>query len=241
LTKVYVSYGDDRTSLSLALIWSPQGTASEPVDSTSTYAGLAVSVPDRSRVREQLIGAGCDVVDPIPVAGPVTRSFGTDPDGNGFEFGEFAHDATESAGSLPGFGLFVRDLEKSVDFYTRLLGMRESGRIESSSGGADPSDPLNGMTKVYFTYGEDPAAPMLSLIWSPDATASDPVDTTSTYAGLAICVPDVSRLREQLIAAGCEVSDLMPASGQSATRALAIDPDGNNLELVEFEDEAKGE
>jgi catechol 2,3-dioxygenase-like lactoylglutathione lyase family enzyme len=125
-------------------------------------------------------------------------------------------------------------LDQSVEYYTGVLGMRESGRVESSSNGMDPSDPLNGMTKVYLRYGEDASAPMLSLIWSPEAKAATSTESISTYAGLAISVPDLSRVREGLVRAGCEVSEMMSVRDQQVTRVFAADPDGNKLELVEW-------
>jgi catechol 2,3-dioxygenase-like lactoylglutathione lyase family enzyme len=237
MTKVYLRYGGEPAALGLALIWSDTGPELQSAGGASTFAGLAVSVPDRTRVREGLLGAGYAVTDPTPPAGPVMRSFGTDPDGNSFEFGEFTGDARATEGSLPGFGFFVRDLDRSVDYYSRLLGMRETGRIESSSDGMDPSDPLNGMTKVYLSYGE--GAPMLALVWSADATVWEPVASATTYAGLAISRPELSRVRDDLIGAGCEVSELMSIAGQPATRVFAVDPDGNKLELVEPDAEAK--
>jgi catechol 2,3-dioxygenase-like lactoylglutathione lyase family enzyme len=221
--EVQLSYGD-ATGLGLTLV----ARSADAVETDSTYAGHAVSVPDRLRVREDLIQAGYEVTDPAPPGGPVMRSFGTDPDGNGFEFGEFTANARETSGSLPGFGFFVADLDRSVDYYTRLLGMRESGRIESSSGGNDPTDPLNGMTKVYFTYGDAPGAPMLSIVWSPTATAQGPPAIFSTFAGLSIAVSDVRDLAETLEAAGYDVSQ--SNSGASAT---TTDPDGNQLDLVQ--------
>jgi lactoylglutathione lyase len=232
--KVYLRYGEDPAALGLALIW-PGPDGSESKGRTSTYAGLAVSVPDRTRARDRLVGAGYVITDPTPLAGPVTRSFGTDPDGNGFEFGEFSRSTEATEGSLPGFGFFVGDLDRSVDFYTRILGMRESGRIESSSDGKDPTDPLNGMTKVYLRYGDDDKAPMLSLVWSPEATSSAPAEANSSYACLAIAVPGLSRVRDDIDQEGGQVSEVMSARGQSAVRVIAADPDGNTLELVEAE------
>ena len=230
--KVCLRYGEDPAALGLALIW-PVPDGPESKGRTSTYAGLAVSVPDRTRARERLVAAGYVVTDPTPVTGPVMRSFGADPDGNGFEFGEFSRSNDAAEGSLPGFGFFVADLDRSVDFYTRLLGMRESGRIESSSDGKDPTDPLNGMTKVYLRYGDDDKAPMLSLVWSPEATPSKPAEANSSYACLAIALPGLSRVRDGIEQEGGEVSKVMSVRGQSADRVIATDPDGNTLDLVE--------
>lgn len=204
-----VAYGDGPLSLGLQLV---QGAST----SMSTYAGLAVSVPDRERARGALLGAGFEVTDPEPTKGPAMRSFAADPDGNEFEFGAFSADASLGKGSLPGFGFFVADLDRSIDFYSGLLGMNVSGRIESSSDGTDPSDPLNGMTKVYLTYGDDPGAPMVSLVWSSDSKVSTPGYVTSTFAGLVVEVRDPSDVRAALIAAGYD----------------GTDPDGNVVDLV---------
>lgn len=206
-----VAYGDGPTSLGLLLVQS-----ASPSTAKSTCAGLAVSVPDRERARNALLGAGYEVTDPEPVNGPAMRSFAADPDGNEFEFGAFSADAQEGRGSPPGFGFFVADLDRSIDFYSRLLGMGVSGRIESSSDGVDPSDPLNGMTKVYLTYGDAPSAPMVSLVWSSDPKVSRPGYVTSTFAGLVIAVADPAAVGADLAAAGYD----------------AVDPDGNRIDLV---------
>ena len=76
---------------------------------------------------------------------------------------------------------------------------------------------------------------MLSSMWSPEPMPSERVEASSSYACLAIAVPGLSRVRDEIEQAGLEVSEVMSVGGQAAARVVAAEPDGNALELVEAE------
>lgn len=115
----------------------------------------------------------------------------------------------------------VSDLERSVDFYTRLLGMTVLRRR---------SDPVGGRSIAYVGYDEEAMATVLELI----ATEGKPV---APWAGhIAVAVSDLKALCARLEAEG--VSFAMPLkaieNGTSRFQANILDPDRFMIELNEL-------
>ncbi len=120
--------------------------------------------------------------------------------------------------------LRVADLEKSVDFYTRLLGMdlmrrRENARSKTCVG--------------YVGYGEESTNHALELIQEQDHSGGYSHD--DAYGHIAIAVKDMYGLCEGLKTAGVE---FISGPGQNRPDnpnlfAFIKDPDGYEIELTE--------
>ena len=114
----------------------------------------------------------------------------------------------------------VRDLNRTVDFYTRFLGM-DVMRIRQQDEN----------TRVgYLGYGSEDEGPALELIEVAKTEKITP------WAGhIAIMVPDLRGLYEQLKAAGVRFTqDPKPSQpGSPDLMAHIVDPDGYTIELNE--------
>jgi lactoylglutathione lyase len=136
----------------------------------------------------------------------------------------------------PDFGRFrllhamlrVSDMARSVDFYTRLLGMRVLDQREHRK---------NQFTQVYLGYG-DAAAPMvLELVfnWMRDV----PYEKGDAFGHIAVGVTGIGALCRHLAAEGVAMPR-PPRSQRHGESVVAFieDPDGYRIELVQLPDDA---
>jgi lactoylglutathione lyase len=118
----------------------------------------------------------------------------------------------------------VRDLEKSLDFYQRLLGMRELRRRDVPEGR---------YTLVFVGYGsnaEGEAEIELTHNWDQE----EPYSQGSGFGHLALGVPDVARACEAVRAGGGRVTrEAGPVKFGTTVIAFVEDPDGYKIELIE--------
>ncbi len=119
----------------------------------------------------------------------------------------------------------VTDMERSVDFYTRLLGMRVQAQREHRK---------NQFTQTYLGYGEacDGNGPALELVfnWARET----PYEAGESFGHIAIAVNGIAKLCRRLEAEGV----VMPRPPRSQRHGEAVvafieDPDGHRIELVE--------
>lgn len=106
--------------------------------------------------------------------------------------------------------ILVSDMDRAVAWYTEKLGLKEVKR------------PSNFMTPVrWFELGDQ----QLHLI---------PVDEPDFISPrhFAIHVDDVAAARADLPTRGVEVRETVPIAG--ADRFFVADPDGNNIELIQW-------
>ena len=118
--------------------------------------------------------------------------------------------------SFSHVGVFVHDLDKMVDFYTRVLGLVISDRAVRNDGGEiafltlDPSE----HHQVVFASGR-PADLAYNMIQQ-----------------LSFRAPDLSSLRKAYVALkGEPIVELGPISHGNAISAYFRDPEGNRLEV----------
>jgi catechol 2,3-dioxygenase-like lactoylglutathione lyase family enzyme len=121
-----------------------------------------------------------------------------------------------------GTGLNVSDLDRSVDFYTRLLGFTESARHE-----------LDDLTEVVLAQDAGAPYPGVFLVARPGQVA--PVDPAS-WGRIVLGVRDVRGLAREITEAGYTASEAVETklTGQLLIIVGAKDPDGYELELVEI-------
>ena len=119
--------------------------------------------------------------------------------------------------------LRVRDLDKSIDFYSRHLGMRLLRRKDFPGGR---------FTLAFLGYGDESANTVLELTHNWDHEGS--YEIGSGFGHIAIATSDIHGLCERLGAAGVPVPR-PPGPMMHGTTEIAFveDPDGYKIELVQ--------
>ncbi|MBL8675711.1 MAG: lactoylglutathione lyase [Rhodospirillales bacterium] len=117
----------------------------------------------------------------------------------------------------------VMDLEKSVDFYTRLLGMKLLRA-------RDVPDGKYSLAFVGYGSEKDSSVVELTFNWGQDK----PYDQGNAFGHLAIGVPDVYKVCERLAADGARITRA-PGPVKFGTTVIAFveDPDGYKIELIQ--------
>lgn len=119
--------------------------------------------------------------------------------------------------------LRVKDLDQSLDFYTRLLGMELLRKADYPDGK---------FTLAFVGYGPESSTTVLELThnWDQD----EPYDLGTGYGHVALGVPDIHATCDRLKAAGARVAR-EPGPMKHGTTVIAFieDPDGYRIELIE--------
>ena len=117
----------------------------------------------------------------------------------------------------------VRDLERSIDFYTRLLGMKLLRRKYYPSGK---------FTLVFVGYGDEAKNAVVELTHNWDQT--EPYELGTGFGHLAIGVADVYGTCERLESEGVPIPrPAGPMKHGGSVIAFVEDPDGYKIELIE--------
>ncbi len=117
----------------------------------------------------------------------------------------------------------VRDLDKSLDFYTRLLGMRLMRKKDF---------PTGDFTLAFVGYGDEKSDAVIELThnWGQQ----EPYDLGDGFGHLAIGVPDIYGTCEQLAKEGVAIPRPPgPMKHGGSVIAFIEDPDGYKIELIE--------
>ncbi|AIB11975.1 lactoylglutathione lyase [Azospirillum brasilense] len=119
--------------------------------------------------------------------------------------------------------LRVYDLEKSLDFYTRLLGMKLLRRNDYEGGR---------FTLAFVGYGDEKDTAVLELTHNWDQ--AEPYAIGTAYGHIALGVPDIYATCEQLAKEGVKIPR-PPGPMKHGTTVIAFieDPDGYKVELIE--------
>lgn len=117
----------------------------------------------------------------------------------------------------------VKDLDRSIDFYTRLLGMKLLRKSEYPDGK---------FTNVFVGYGDERKEAVIELTYNWDQ--EKPYDLGSGFGHLALGVPDIYKTCEGLAAEGVKIPR-PPGPMKHGTTVIAFieDPDGYKIELIE--------
>lgn len=117
----------------------------------------------------------------------------------------------------------VRDLDKSIDFYTRLLGMNLLRRKDYPSGK---------FTLAFVGYGDERSNTVIELTHNWEQ--AEPYSLGSGFGHLALGVPDVYAACETLGAEGVKIPrPAGPMAHGGSVIAFIEDPDGYKIELIE--------
>ncbi len=117
----------------------------------------------------------------------------------------------------------VRDLDASIDFYTRHLGMKVLRRKDYPEGK---------FTLVFVGYGAEQDHTVIELThnWDQDK----PYDLGDAFGHLAIAVPDIYAVCDAMEKEGVSIPR-KPGPMKHGTTVIAFieDPDGYKVELIE--------
>ena len=117
----------------------------------------------------------------------------------------------------------VSDLEKSLDFYMRLLGMRVLRQKEYPDGK---------FTNTFIGYGPEESSTVIELTYNWDQESA--YDKGNARGHLALEVPDVYATCDTLAAEGVPIPrPAGPMKHGSRVIAFIEDPDGYKIELLE--------
>ena len=117
--------------------------------------------------------------------------------------------------------LRVGDLEKSKDFYTRVLGMKVLREHEF---------PQGKFTLAFLGYGDESENTVLELTYNWD---TEKYELGSAYGHIAIGVDDVYAACDRIKQAGGKiVREAGPMKGTDVVMAFVEDPDGYKIELL---------
>jgi len=116
----------------------------------------------------------------------------------------------------------VGDLDRSVKFYTELLGMKELRRRDVPEGK---------YTLAFVGYGDESSNAVIELTYNYDV---EKYELGTGFGHLAIGVPDIKAAVEKVRAAGGKVTrEPGPVKFGTTVIAFIEDPDGYKIELIE--------
>ena len=119
----------------------------------------------------------------------------------------------------------VKDQEKSVEFYTKHLGMKVIRQSEYPSGR---------FTNTFLGYDDDPKSPMLELTYNWDQ--EEDYDLGDAWGHIALGVDNIYEMCERLESDGVSVPR-KPGPMKHGTTVIAFirDPDNYTIELIQSE------
>jgi len=118
--------------------------------------------------------------------------------------------------------LRVGDLQRSIDFYTKVLGMKLLRTTDR---------PEQKYTLAFVGYGSNPEHAELELTYNYGV---DRYDLGTAYGHLAIGVDDVHAACDRIRASGGTITrEPGPVKGGTTMIAFVQDPDGYKIELIQ--------
>lgn len=118
--------------------------------------------------------------------------------------------------------LRVGDLQRSVDFYTKLLGMKELRRRDVPDGK---------YTLVFVGYGDEDSHAVVELTYNYGVGK---YEHGTAFGHLAVGVPDVAAACEAVRKGGGKVTrEAGPVKFGTTIIAFVEDPDGYKIELIQ--------
>ena len=117
--------------------------------------------------------------------------------------------------------LRVGDLQRSIDFYTQVMGMTLLRTSEN---------PSQKYSLAFLGYGSNPEHAELELTYN---WGVDSYDLGTAYGHIALGVPDVYAAVEKIKQAGGNVTrEAGQVKGGTTVIAFVTDPDGYKIELI---------
>src|SRR5512133_2587082 len=121
--------------------------------------------------------------------------------------------------------LRVGDLQRSIDFYTRVLGMKLLRTTER---------PEQKYSLAFVGYANNPEQAEIELTYNHGV---DRYELGTAYGHIALGVPDAYAACEKIRQNGGNVTrEAGPVKGGNTIIAFVTDPDGYKIELIQRED-----
>lgn len=121
--------------------------------------------------------------------------------------------------------LRVGDLQRSIDFYTKILGMKVLRQTEN---------PEYKYTLAFLGYGSNPDHAELELTYN---YGEHSYEMGTAYGHIAISVDDAYKACADVKASGGNVTrEAGPVKGGTTVIAFVTDPDGYKIEFIERKD-----
>jgi len=118
--------------------------------------------------------------------------------------------------------LRVGDLDRSIRFYTDVMGMTLLRQSEN---------PSQHYSLAFLGYGPNPEHAELELTYNHGVSS---YELGSAYGHIAIAVPDAAAACDRIRAGGGNVTrEAGPVKGGTTVIAFITDPDGYKVELIE--------
>jgi lactoylglutathione lyase len=118
--------------------------------------------------------------------------------------------------------LRVGDMQRSIDFYTRVMGMRLLRTTEN---------PENKYSLAFVGYASNPEQAELELTYNHGVSSYEP---GTAYGHIALGVSDIYAACDKIRAAGGAITrEPGPVKGGTTVIAFVTDPDGYKIELIE--------
>ncbi|CAJ1904365.1 lactoylglutathione lyase [Aeromonas hydrophila] len=125
--------------------------------------------------------------------------------------------------------LRVGDLQRSIDFYTRVLGMKLLRKSENSE---------YKYTLAFVGYGDEKDEAVIELTYNWGVSE---YELGSAYGHIALEADDIHATCEALRAAGAKITrEPGPVKGGTTVIAFVEDPDGYKIELIAKKDAGSG-
>lgn len=122
--------------------------------------------------------------------------------------------------------LRVGDLQRSIDFYTKILGMKVLRQTENSE---------YKYTLAFLGYGSNPDHAELELTYN---YGEHSYEMGTAYGHIAISVDDAYKACADVKKSGGNVTrEAGPVKGGSTVIAFVTDPDGYKIEFIERKDD----
>jgi lactoylglutathione lyase len=118
--------------------------------------------------------------------------------------------------------LRVGDLQRSIDFYTGVMGMKLLRRTER---------PEQKYSLAFVGYGANPEQAEIELTYNHGVSS---YELGTAYGHIAIGVADAAATCEKIRSGGGTVTrEAGPVKGGATVIAFVADPDGYKIELIE--------
>lgn len=118
--------------------------------------------------------------------------------------------------------LRVGDLQRSIDFYTQVMGMQLLRTTER---------PEQKYSLAFLGYGRNPEHAEIELTYNHGVSS---YELGTAYGHIAIEVADAAAACEKIRAGGGNVTrEAGPVKGGTTVIAFVTDPDGYKIELIE--------
>ncbi|MBL0533335.1 lactoylglutathione lyase [Aeromonas dhakensis] len=125
--------------------------------------------------------------------------------------------------------LRVGDLQRSIDFYTRVLGMKLLRKSENSE---------YKYTLAFVGYGDEKDEAVIELTYNWGVSE---YELGSAYGHIALEADNIYGTCEALRAAGAKITrEPGPVKGGTTVIAFVEDPDGYKIELIAKKDAGSG-